>query len=266
MKRREFLINSAITVAGLSLLIGTGEAKEVTGKKGIKKMKKSITLNYENIMPFINGNDIDNIIPKVKEARKILVEKSGAGKDYLGWLDLPVTMSQDLIKDIEETGKRIREISDVLISIGIGGSYLGARAAISAVNGTYANELALLNSNGLAICYSGCDMSTSHLRSLLDLIKNKRVFVNVISKSGTTTEPAIALRVIYEALKEAVGEVTEFSYNLEFKQLGDVTKSKNAQLGNQNKNEEETDHFIVSAIDSIVNYLSSCWSHNTSVL
>ena len=84
MKRREFLINSAITVAGLSLLMGTGEAKEVTGKKGIKKMKKSITLNYENIMPFINGNDIDNIIPKVKEARKILVEKSGAGKDYLG--------------------------------------------------------------------------------------------------------------------------------------------------------------------------------------
>lgn len=206
MKRREFLINSAITVAGLSLLMGTGEAKEVAGKKGIKKMKKSITLNYENIMPFINGNDIDNIIPKVKEAKKILVEKSGAGKDYLGWLDLPENLSQDLINDIEATGKRIRETSDILISIGIGGSYLGARAAISAVNGTYSNELSLLNSKGLAICYSGCDMSTSHLRSLLDLIKNKRVFVNVISKSGTTTEPAIALRVIYEALKDAVGE------------------------------------------------------------
>lgn len=166
---------------------------------------RNIEFDYSQTAGFVGEDELEAIFPKVAAARRTLVERSGDGNAFLGWLDLPV-MPEGLVSDIEKTAAEIRSGADLLVVIGIGGSYLGARAAISALRGAYANELALLGGEGVAVYFSGCDMSSDHLESLLSLMRGRRVFVNVISKSGTTTEPAISLRVIYDAVKAEVGE------------------------------------------------------------
>lgn len=164
-----------------------------------------IVLDYSNTCDCVTESDIDAIIPEVLAAKELVDLKSGQGGDFLGWLDLPSSVSEELIKDIEETAEKARSLCDLFIVIGIGGSYLGARAAISALKGEGLAEFENKSGNSPDICFAGFNMSSSSLSSLLDLIKRRRVFVNVISKSGTTTEPAIALRAAYEAMKEKVG-------------------------------------------------------------
>lgn len=151
----------------------------------------SITLNTDHLKGFITANDLQSISANIKKAHDGLHNKTGKGNDYLGWLDLPSLVTDGFIRELTTLAKEVQANSDVLISIGIGGSYLGIRSTIEFLGG----------STQLPVYYAGHNISSDHLHNLLELIKNKRVTVVVISKSGTTTEPAIAFRVIKKALE-----------------------------------------------------------------
>lgn len=124
-------------------------------------------------------------LPAVELAHSQLESRSGAGNDFLGWLDLPVNYDKEEFARIKEAAKKIREDSDVLLVAGIGGSYLGARAVVEAVKGLYHNDTA----DGLKIYFCGNTISPTYLNDIIKVTKGKRFSINVISKSGTTTEP-----------------------------------------------------------------------------
>ncbi|MCD4785745.1 MAG: glucose-6-phosphate isomerase [Candidatus Eremiobacteraeota bacterium] len=166
---------------------------------------KNIKLDYSNVMDFITEEDIEQEKKKYLEARKKVVEKSGEGSDYLGWLDLPKRITDDEIDDILETAAHIREDSDVFISVGIGGSYLGARAAIEALSPNFYNM-----SMKPQIYFAGNSISPRYLKDLKSVIDGKKVTINIISKSGTTTEPALAFRMIREWMIENYGQKDVF--------------------------------------------------------
>lgn len=142
---------------------------------------------------YVSEDDLKAIYPEVKKAHTLLVDRNGPGKDYLGWLDLPETLPEELISDIEKTADSLRNNSDAIVIIGIGGSYLGAKSAIE--------SLATLP-NREKILYAGHNLSGNHLAYLMNYLKDKDFSVNVVSKSGTTTEPAVAFRVLEAFLKE----------------------------------------------------------------
>ena len=152
---------------------------------------------------FIRENDIKGLVGQVADAHKIVNEKSGLGNDFLGWVDLPFNYDKEEFSRIKAAAKKIQSDTDVLIVIGIGGSYLGARAAIEFLKGPYYNTL---RGNAPEIYFSGNSISGSNLADLLKICEGKRVSVNIISKSGTTTEPAVAFRVFRKLLEERYGE------------------------------------------------------------
>lgn len=145
----------------------------------------------------------DNIKSKAIEAKKTLVAKTGAGSDYLGWIDLPVTYNTDEFNRVIEAADRIRENSDVLVVIGIGGSYLGAKAADAFLNGVI--NSAKGTKGNPDIYYAGNSISTKYLDEIVQAIGDRDFSVNVISKSGTTTEPAIAFRFFKKLLEDKYG-------------------------------------------------------------
>ena len=151
---------------------------------------------------FLQANDLKGLEPQVAAAHKMLAEGSGLGNDFLGWLDLPVNYDKEEFARIEAAAARIREDSDVLLVIGIGGSYLGARAAIEFLHSPLYNNMP---KNTPDIYFVGNSISGSYLADILKICAGKRVSLNVISKSGTTTEPAIAFRVLREYLENTVG-------------------------------------------------------------
>ena len=128
--------------------------------------------------------------------------KKGAGSDFLGWLDLPINYDKDEFERIKEAAKKIRSNSDILIVIGIGGSYLGARAAIEFIHSSFYNEKKKDTPN---IYFAGNNISSDYLSELIELCKDKDISVNVISKSGTTTEPAVAFRIFKELVEKKYG-------------------------------------------------------------
>lgn len=136
---------------------------------------------------------------KVSEISKMIDEKTGKGNDFLGWTTYASTISKEEVLDIKKTAKRIRDNYEALVVIGIGGSYLGARAVIEALNGLYPQD-------NFEIIYLGNTLSSTYTAQVLNHLKGKKVAVNVISKSGTTTEPAIAFRLIKDMLKNTFGE------------------------------------------------------------
>ena len=136
----------------------------------------------------------------------MLHEKTGAGNDFLGWVDLPVDYDKDEFARIQKAAEKIKNDSDVLIVIGIGGSYLGARACIDALSHTFYNALSKEQRKAPEIYYVGNNISGTYLKDLLDVCEGKDVSVNVISKSGTTTEPAIAFRVFKEMMEAKYGK------------------------------------------------------------
>lgn len=136
----------------------------------------------------------------------MLHEKTGAGNDFLGWVDLPVDYDKDEFARIQKAAEKIQGDSDVLIVIGIGGSYLGARACIDALSHTFYNALSKEQRKTPEIYYVGNNISGTYLKDLLDVCEGKEVSVNVISKSGTTTEPAIAFRVFKQFMEEKYGK------------------------------------------------------------
>ena len=161
----------------------------------------TIAFNYENILPFLQQSEVENLSEFVKVAHNMLHEKKGPGSDYLGWVTLPNDYDKDEFSRIKKAAERIRQSSDALIVIGIGGSYLGARAAIEALSHSFHNQM---NGN-TQIYFAGQNISSTYISHLLEMLEGKDISINVISKSGTTTEPAIAFRIFRDYLEKKYG-------------------------------------------------------------
>jgi len=162
-----------------------------------------ITLNEKFAQSYIDPASAALLEPELERAYKTLVSKDGAGSDFLGWLDLPVNCDKEEVSRIKEAASLIRENSDAFIVIGIGGSYLGARAGVDFLKTPYYNRLP---GGGPEIYFLGNSFSGEELASVLDICRGKRVALNVISKSGTTTEPAVAFRAVREFMQSKYGE------------------------------------------------------------
>ena len=160
----------------------------------------SVTLSTKYLSGFVRDEEFEQIWPQVQTAHDQLTAHTGPGNDFLGWLDLPVNYDKEEFERIKKAAAKIRSDSDVLVVIGIGGSYLGARAAIEGMTSQLYNETA-----STKIYFCGNSISSSYLKTILSLCEGKRVSVNVISKSGTTTEPAVAFRVFKDYLEKTVG-------------------------------------------------------------
>ena len=165
-----------------------------------------ITLDTTNVLPFINENQIANMEPQVKLAHDMLHKKNGPGNDFLGWLDLPSNYDREEFSRIRKAALKIRKDSDVLLVIGIGGSYLGARAAIELLSHSFANIASKKVRKSPQILFCGNSLSANYLQDLMDLLEGKDVSVNIISKSGTTTEPAIAFRIFRAYMENKYGK------------------------------------------------------------
>ena len=161
----------------------------------------SVKLNTRYLEGFVNDDDVKAIAPEVDAAVELLNSRTGAGNDFLGWLDLPVDYDKDEFARIKKAAQKIRNDSDVLIVIGIGGSYLGARAAIEFCKSQNRNL-----TEKPQIIFAGNTLSSASLAEAVKLCEGKDFSVNVISKSGTTTEPTIAFRVFKELLENKYGK------------------------------------------------------------
>lgn len=159
-------------------------------------------MNLRHLTGFVADHEFAAIAPQVQAAHTLVKEKNGPGNDFLGWVDLPVEYDREEFARVKKAAEKIRSDSDVLIVIGIGGSYLGARAAIEFLRSPFYN---MMKKDTPEIYFAGCNISPKYLSELLGLCEGKRVSVNVISKSGTTTEPALAFRVFREYLENHYG-------------------------------------------------------------
>ena len=163
----------------------------------------AIKFSYDFAADFIRENDLEGLKGQVLSAHDAVNNKSGLGNDFLGWVTLPEDYDKEEFSRIKKAAEKIKNDTDVLIVIGIGGSYLGARAAIEFLKGPYYNSL---RKDVPEIYFTGNSISGSDLADVLALCEGKRVSVKIISKSGTTTEPAIAIRVFRKLLEERFGE------------------------------------------------------------
>ena len=167
---------------------------------------KSIKLDYSKTLNFVSREEIEAMEQQVLAAHKTLTEKTGEGSDYLGWLNLPFDYDKEEFARIKMSAEKIKSDSDVLIVIGIGGSYLGAKAAIDMLSNNFYNLLSKDERKTPQILFAGNSISGSYLSQLLKFVEKKDFSVNVISKSGTTTEPAVAFRVFKELLEKKYGK------------------------------------------------------------
>ena len=175
----------------------------------IKEMNNMshIKFDYSRVLEkFASQHEVDFLQGQVTVADRQLREKTGPGSDFLGWMDLPENYDRDEFARIQAAAKKIQSDSDVLVVIGIGGSYLGTRAAIDFLNNNFVNLLPKEERKAPQILYAGNSISSSYLGDLVDYLADKDFSVNVISKSGTTTEPAIAFRVFKELLIKKYGQ------------------------------------------------------------
>lgn len=165
-----------------------------------------VTFDYSKVSSFISEEEVTNMKKIAEDAKKVLLEKTGAGNDFLGWIDLPVDYDKEEFERIKKAAKKIQEDSEVLVVIGIGGSYLGARAAIEFLRHGFYNNVSKEVRKTPEIYYAGNSISPAYLKGLVDVIGDRDFSVNIISKSGTTTEPAIAFRVFKEMLEKKCGK------------------------------------------------------------
>ena len=169
-------------------------------------MGKEVRFDYSKAGGFIGQEELGNLKTSVMAARDTLVNRSGAGNDFLGWVDLPVDYDKDEFTRIQKAAAKIQGDSDVLLVIGIGGSYLGARAAIEFLSHSFYNNLSKDKRKTPEIYFVGNSISSKYIRDLQDMLDGKDFSINIISKSGTTTEPAIAFRVFKKMLIEKYGK------------------------------------------------------------
>ena len=173
-----------------------------TAKAAKGMFELSIRFNDGYAAQFLSEDDLTGLKTQVSAAHKTLNDRSGLGNDFLGWADLPVDYDKEEFARIKKAAEKIISDTDVFIVIGIGGSYLGARAAIEFLKSPLYNNLPKKTPD---IYFSGNSISGSAVQDLLKICEGKRVSVNVISKSGTTTEPAIAFRIFREYLENRYG-------------------------------------------------------------
>ncbi len=167
---------------------------------------EKVRFDYSKALTFFNQHEIDYMQGAVTAAHEALHNGTGAGSDFLGWIDLPTNYDREEFARIQAAAEKIKSDSDVLLVIGIGGSYLGARAAIEALNHTFYNNLSKEERKTPQVFFVGQNISSTYVKDLLNLIEGKDVSVNVISKSGTTTEPAIAFRIFRDYLEKKYGQ------------------------------------------------------------
>ncbi|KON83971.1 glucose-6-phosphate isomerase [Rossellomorea marisflavi] len=164
-----------------------------------------IRFDYSNALSFFGEHEITYLNDAVKAAHHALHEKTGAGSDFLGWIDLPVDYDKEEFARIQKASEKINKDSDILLVIGIGGSYLGARAAIEMLNHSFFNTVSKEKRSAPQVLFLGQNISSTYMKDLMDLLEDKDFSINVISKSGTTTEPAIAFRIFRKMLEEKYG-------------------------------------------------------------
>ena len=165
-----------------------------------------VTFDYSKANGFISEEEIKNMNSIVETAKNTLVNKTGAGNDFLGWIDLPVDYDKEEFARIKAAAKKIQSDSDVLLVIGIGGSYLGARAAVEFLRHSFYNNQSKEYRKTPEIYYVGNSISGTYIKHLAEIVEGKDFSINMISKSGTTTEPAIAFRVFKKMLIEKYGK------------------------------------------------------------
>lgn len=169
-------------------------------------MGNQVVFDYSAAKKFISDEELQMAKASVETAKKTLVEKTGAGNDFLGWIDLPVNYDKEEFARIQKVAEKIKNDSEVLVVIGIGGSYLGARAAISFLRHSFYNRVSKEIRKTPEIYYAGNSISSTYLAHLIEAIGDRDFSVNIISKSGTTTEPAIAFRVFKNLLEKKYGK------------------------------------------------------------
>lgn len=165
-----------------------------------------VTFDYSKAAPFIKEHEVESMKKLALDAKDLLVSKKGAGNDFLGWIDLPVDYDKEEFDRIKKAAARIQNDSEVLLVIGIGGSYLGARAAIEFLRHSFYNVVSKEVRKTPEIYFVGNSISSTYIRHLMDVIGDRDFSINMISKSGTTTEPAIAFRVFKEMMEKKYGK------------------------------------------------------------
>ena len=165
-----------------------------------------MTFDYSKAASFIGAHEVDFMKKTVCDARDVLVSKTGAGNDFLGWIDLPVDYDKEEFARIKKAAAKIQSDSEVLLVIGIGGSYLGARAAIEFLRHSFYNSVSKEIRKTPEIYFVGNSISSTYIKHLIDVIGDRDFSINMISKSGTTTEPAIAFRVFKEMMEKKYGK------------------------------------------------------------
>ena len=169
-------------------------------------MSSKVTFDYSKATSFVSENEVDLMKKITMDAKETLVSKTGAGNDFLGWIDLPVDYDKEEFARIKKAAAKIQSDSDVLVVIGIGGSYLGARAAIEALRHSFYNSVDKEIRKTPEIYYAGSNISSTYMAHLLQVIGDRDFSINIISKSGTTTEPGIASRIFKKKLIEKYGK------------------------------------------------------------
>ena len=165
-----------------------------------------VTFDYSKAASFIGDNEVESMKKLALDAKELLVSKTGAGNDFLGWIDLPVNYDKDEFDRIKKAAAKIQGDSEVLLVIGIGGSYLGARAAIEFLRHSFYNVVDKSVRKTPEIYFVGNSISSTYIKHLIDVIGDRDFSINMISKSGTTTEPAIAFRVFKEMAEKKYGK------------------------------------------------------------
>ena len=169
-------------------------------------MGTKVTFDYSKAKSFVAENEVKYMSKIAADAKDLLVSKQGAGNDFLGWIDLPVDYDKEEFARIKEAAEKIKNDSEVLLVIGIGGSYLGARAAIEFLRHSFYNIVSKEVRKTPEIYFVGNSISSTYIKHLIDVIGDRDFSINMISKSGTTTEPAIAFRVFKEILEKKYGK------------------------------------------------------------
>ena len=167
---------------------------------------KKVTFDYSKAASFIRDHEVESMKKLALDAKEVLVSKQGAGNDFLGWIDLPVYYDKEEFERIKKAAAKIQSDSEVLLVIGIGGSYLGARAAIEFLRHSFYNVVSKEVRKTPEIYFVGNSISSTYIRHLMDVIGDRDFSINMISKSGTTTEPAIAFRVFKAMMEEKYGK------------------------------------------------------------
>lgn len=169
-------------------------------------MSNKVTFDYSKASAFVADHEVENMKKIVMDAKELLVSKKGPGNDFLGWIDQPIAYDKEEFARIKAAAAKIQNDSEVLLVIGIGGSYLGARAAIEFLRHGFYNMISKEQRKTPEIYFVGNSISSTYLKNLIDVIGDRDFSINMISKSGTTTEPAIAFRVLKAKMEEKYGK------------------------------------------------------------